>query len=80
MHLPLWVPDAKRGMLQADSAKATAEGLTFLWFDRIRGDKPHFRPLLETIEDTLLWAHSQPGDYEWRAGLSPACEAEVLAA
>ena len=67
MHLPLWVPDAKRGMLQADIAKATAEGLTF-------------RPLSETIDHTLRWAHSRPGDYEWRAGLSPAREAEVLAA
>jgi 2'-hydroxyisoflavone reductase len=67
MHLPLWVPEAKQGMLQADIAKATAEGLTF-------------RPLAETVYDTLVWAHSRPGNHEWRAGLSPAREAEVLAA
>jgi 2'-hydroxyisoflavone reductase len=67
MHLPLWVPEAKRGMLQADIAKAIADGLTC-------------RPLSETIYDTLTWAHSRPDDYEWRAGLSPEREAEVLMA
>jgi 2'-hydroxyisoflavone reductase len=67
MHLPLWVPEAKWGMLQADITKATAEGLTF-------------RPLAETVYDTLMWAHSRPNDHEWRAGLSPEREAEVLAA
>jgi hypothetical protein len=67
MHLPLWVPEAKWGMLQADITKATAEGLTF-------------RPLSETVYDTLMWAHSRPNDHEWRAGLSPEREAEVLAA
>ena len=67
MHLPLWVPEEKRGMLQADIAKATADGLTC-------------RPLSETIYDTLTWAHSRPDDYEWRAGLSPEREAEVLMA
>jgi hypothetical protein len=67
MHLPLWVPDAKRGMLQADITKAMADGLTF-------------RPLSETVSDTLRWAQSRPDVYEWRAGLSPEREAEVLAA
>jgi 2'-hydroxyisoflavone reductase len=67
LHLPLWVPEAQRGMLQADITKATAAGLTF-------------RPLSETISDTLLWAQSRPGDHAWRAGLAPAREAEVLAA
>jgi 2'-hydroxyisoflavone reductase len=63
----LWVPGEKSGMFQADIAKATADGLTF-------------RPLSETVYDTLTWAHSRPGDNEWRAGLSPQREAEVLAA
>jgi 2'-hydroxyisoflavone reductase len=67
IDLPLWVPEAKRGMLQADSTKAQAQGLAF-------------RPLAETIADTLRWAHSRPDDYAWQAGLSPGREAEVLAA
>src|SRR5438093_153235 len=66
-HLPLWVPEAKWGMLQADITKAQAQGLTF-------------RPLSETISDTLRWTHSRPGDYAWQAGLSSVREAEVLAA
>ena len=67
IHLPLWVPEAKWGMLQADITKAQAQGLTF-------------RPLSETISDTLRWTHSRPGDYAWQAGLSSVREAEVLAA
>lgn len=65
MDLPLWVPEELVGMLQVDIAKAVANGLTF-------------RPLSETVDDTLAWAHSRSGNYQWQAGLSPEREAEVL--
>jgi 2'-hydroxyisoflavone reductase len=64
--LPLWVPEETRGLLQVDITKATAEGLTF-------------RPLAETLQDTLTWAQQRPDTYKWQAGLSPDREAGLLA-
>jgi 2'-hydroxyisoflavone reductase len=63
--LPLWVPDAAQGLLQVDTTKATAEGLAF-------------RPLAETLQDTLTWAQQRPAPYGWQAGLSPEREAGLL--
>ncbi|HLF90156.1 MAG TPA: hypothetical protein VI451_14515 [Anaerolineales bacterium] len=37
-----------------------------------------FRPLAETVRDTLAWAKTRPADWEWRAGLNPKREAELL--
>jgi 2'-hydroxyisoflavone reductase len=37
-----------------------------------------FRPIEETIHDTLAWAKTRPGDHTWRAGLTRAREAELL--
>jgi 2'-hydroxyisoflavone reductase len=64
--LPLWVPEETRGLLQVDITKATAEGLAF-------------RPLAETLQETLMCAQQRPGTYEWQAGLSPKREAGLLA-
>jgi 2'-hydroxyisoflavone reductase len=64
--LPLWVPEETQGLLQVDITKATAEGLAF-------------RPLAETLQETLMWAQQRPGTYEWQAGLSPKREAGLLA-
>lgn len=64
--LPLWVPEAMRGLLQVDMTKATSDGLAF-------------RPLSETINDTLIWAQHRPDNYVWQAGLSPEREARILA-
>jgi len=64
--LPLWVPEAMRGLLQVDTTKATSDGLVF-------------RPLSETIHDTLTWAQRRAADYVWQAGLSPEHEATILA-
>jgi 2'-hydroxyisoflavone reductase len=64
--LPLWVPEATRGLLQVDMTKAIADGLVF-------------RPLSETIRDTLTWAQRRPANYVWQAGLSPEREARLLA-
>jgi 2'-hydroxyisoflavone reductase len=36
------------------------------------------RPLTETIRDTLNWQATRPADYQWRGGLTPEREAELL--
>ena len=67
--MPTWVPDDEEGVgfSRMDVSKAIAAGLTF-------------RPLEETVRDTLEWAQSRPADHPWRAGLTAEREAEVLAA
>ena len=61
------VPDNKEnaGFSRVDISKATRAGLKF-------------RPLTDTVRDTLEWARSRPADYEMRAGLQPEREAELL--
>jgi 2'-hydroxyisoflavone reductase len=68
-ELPLWVPDTPdtAGFSAFDCSKALAAGL-------------RFRPLHETVRDTLNWAATRPADYVWRAGLSREREAAILAA
>lgn len=63
--LPLWVPTESIGMMRTDCSKAIADGLTF-------------RPLAETVRDTLAWAQSRPADHEWQAGLSEQRENNIL--
>lgn len=66
--LPLWLPgEEDAGMDQVSLAKALASGLSF-------------RPLAETIQDTLTWAAGRPAEHTWRAGLSAEKEIEVLKA
>lgn len=67
--MPTWVPDDEEGVgfSRVDVSKAIAAGLTF-------------RPLEETVRDTLQWAKTRPGDHEWRAGLTAEREAQVLSA
>ena len=65
--LPLWVTDQYAGMMSADVARAIDEGLMF-------------RPMAETVRDVLAYEESRPADTEYRAGLTPEREAEVLAA
>ncbi|HEY3312356.1 MAG TPA: SDR family oxidoreductase [Anaerolineales bacterium] len=66
--LPVYLPDTpdQAGMLRVLVDKAIAAGLTF-------------RPLEQTIGDTLAWAQTLPADREWRAGLKPEREAQLLA-
>lgn len=68
MDLPLAVgyDGASDGMMRADICRAVSTGLTF-------------RPLRDTVQATLDWALGR-GEYELRAGLSPAREQELLAA
>jgi 2'-hydroxyisoflavone reductase len=67
VDLPLWVPEDSRGISTADCRRAITAGLVF-------------RPPEETVQDTLAWRHSLPDAPALRAGLSPAREAELLAA
>ncbi len=66
-NLPLWVGEGAEyaGFARIDCRKAQAAGLTY-------------RPLAETIRDTLAWAATRPADHAWRAGLTAEREAELL--
>jgi len=69
-QMPLWVPSSDpdmAGFSAVNCNKAIRDGLTF-------------RPLNDTIRDTLDWAKKRPADHVWRAGVTPAREAELLAA
>jgi len=66
-EMPLWVPSEEAGFGRFNLARALAAGLTF-------------RPLAETIRDTLAWDNARPADAERRHGLKPAREADLLAA
>jgi 2'-hydroxyisoflavone reductase len=65
--LPAWLPDdgEDAGFAHVDVTRAIAAGLTF-------------RPLAETVRDTLAWAATRPANHEWRAGLKPERERELL--
>ena len=67
--MPAYQPESGNdaAWAQVDVSKAIHAGLTF-------------RPLEETVRDTLTWANTRPTSHEWRAGLSKEKEAEVLAA
>jgi 2'-hydroxyisoflavone reductase len=69
MEVPLWVPEEEdnAGFDNVDCSKALAAGLTF-------------RPVLDTVRDTLAWDAGRPADTERRAGLKPEREADLLAA
>lgn len=60
--LPMWVPIPVQGLMRTNIDQALAAGLTF-------------RPLAQTIRDTLAW-DAQEGTP--KAGLSPEREAELL--
>ncbi len=62
VDLPLWVPDAYAGMRSVNCSKAIADGLTF-------------RPMAETVRDTLAWREK---DAELKVGLKPEEEKMLL--
>jgi 2'-hydroxyisoflavone reductase len=66
--MPAWIPDDEEGIgfSRLDISRAIDAGLTF-------------RPLEETVRDTLAWAQTRPTDHTWRAGLTAEREAQVLA-
>lgn len=64
-EMPLWLPEAVWGMSEVNISRAVAAGLKF-------------RPLAETVADTLTWAQTRPVDYAWINGLKSEREAELL--
>jgi 2'-hydroxyisoflavone reductase len=63
---PIWFsPDWGIGPACFSIAKARAAGLTF-------------RPVAETVRDTLEWVKTLPADYQWQVGLSVEKELKVL--
>lgn len=68
--LPFWYPEGDpemAGAFHTDVGRALAEGLTF-------------RPLAETVRDTVEWDRTLPDEVKGRVGLSPERERELLAA
>lgn len=68
--LPLWIPEldaSMAGFSEVSCAQALAAGL-------------RFRPLEETVGDTLAWHATRPRGQGLQAGLSAPREAELLAA
>jgi nucleoside-diphosphate-sugar epimerase len=65
--MPAWIPDDEEGVgfARVDISRAIQAGLTF-------------RPLEETVRDTLEWAKTRTTDHEWRAGLTTEREVEAL--
>lgn len=66
--LPLWIPETD----------PDAPGFATVNFTKAKDAGLSFRPLQETIQATLEWVRNRPVEWEWRAGLSPAREAELL--
>jgi len=64
-EMPLWIPEEYNGIFLVNNDRAVAAGLTF-------------RPLSETIKDTLCWDATRPSEREWRAGLKPDRERELI--
>lgn len=66
--LPLWISSSnEKGFWHFDYRKAIASSLIS-------------RPLAETIRDTLTWESGRPAPRQWRAGLTPERERELLEA
>ena len=69
-QLPAVLPESDRthaGMARIDVSRAIGRGLAF-------------RPLTETIRDTLAWHATRAPDHALKAGLSAERERELLAA
>ncbi|MEM7356398.1 MAG: NAD-dependent epimerase/dehydratase family protein [Acidobacteriota bacterium] len=65
LQLPLWLPEESNGFFAVTNDKAIAAGL-------------EFRPLRETIRDTLAWDRERSSKSGWKTGLEPELEAELL--
>jgi 2'-hydroxyisoflavone reductase len=66
--MPVWIPDTEEdaGFSRVDISRAIHAGL-------------QFRPLEDTVRDTIAWAGQRPEDHGWRAGLNPTKEQILLA-
>jgi 2'-hydroxyisoflavone reductase len=65
--MPVWVPDNEesQGFSRMNISKGIKAGMKF-------------RPLEDTVRDTLTWANTRPADHEWRAGLQSEREQELI--
>jgi 2'-hydroxyisoflavone reductase len=63
--LPLWLPEFASAMQRVSIAKGIDAGLTF-------------RPLAETIVDTLAWDNTRPSDTQRKNGITHERESELL--
>jgi 2'-hydroxyisoflavone reductase len=63
LGLPLWL--GPEGDMTVKIERAVSAGLTF-------------RPLADTVRDTLNWDATRPKDHEWRAGLRSERETELV--
>ncbi|HEU4888034.1 MAG TPA: NAD-dependent epimerase/dehydratase family protein, partial [Thermoanaerobaculia bacterium] len=64
-EMPLWIPEEYEGHKHVGFGKALSAGLTF-------------RPLAETVRDTLAWDRTRPPDRKWLAGLTRERELQLL--
>jgi 2'-hydroxyisoflavone reductase len=67
-EMPLWIPESDphaHGFMDIPIRRALDMGLVF-------------RPLAETIADTLAWSRTRPADHAWKAGLTAERERELL--
>jgi len=64
-ELPLWIADAHNGIFEIRNDKAIAAGLTF-------------RPIGDTVQNTLQWDRTRPQDQPLQAGLSRDREQALL--
>lgn len=68
VEIPMWLPEidpSAAGGMTFNINKALAVGLSF-------------RPMADTLRDTIQWANTRPADHAWRAGLTAEREAELL--
>lgn len=65
--MPVWVPDNEenQGFSRVNISKGIKAGMKF-------------RPLEDTVRDTLAWANTRPANHQWRAGLQSEREQELL--
>lgn len=69
IEFPMWVPPSMNewaGIDAIDSSRAIQAGL-------------RFRPLADTVRDTVEWASLRPDSYQWRSGPGRDQEAAALA-
>lgn len=63
--LPLWLPESHNAAADINVDKAIAQGLTF-------------RPIEETVADTLAWLKTRDPSLDWKAGLDREKEKKLL--
>lgn len=68
-EMPLWLPEEAaphlKGFMFVNTDKAVAAGLTY-------------RPISETIRDTLIWYRAEHANDQLKAGIDPGRERELL--